>query len=191
MSHKLSVLFSQKLVKLGTIPKEHEAVYIYGFELICSFLFSVTLILILGAMIRKIIETVVFLILFILIRQFTGGFHATTYLKCQVCTICFYFFAIGLTLNIRPSIGVVALLMIFGTLVILIIGPIESPNKPLSNHQRKKNKRRGVVLFECACMLGFFFYRAKPFISGMIFYSLLLIIILMIIPYLERRIHHA
>ena len=41
MNHKLSVIFSRKLVQLGAIPKEHEDVYIYGFELIFSFIFIV------------------------------------------------------------------------------------------------------------------------------------------------------
>ena len=191
MNHKLSVIFSRKLVQLGAIPKEHEDVYIYGFELIFSFIFSVTVVLILSAMIGKIIETVIFLLLFIVLRQFTGGFHADTYLKCQICTICFYLCVIGLTLTLSPNLVAFAVLMIFGTLIIFIIGPIESYNKPLSNNKRKKNKIRGIVFFECAGLFGLCLYRIKPYISGTVFYSLLLIIVLMIIPYLERRIHNA
>lgn len=191
MNHKLSILFSQRLIQLGIISKEHEEIYVYGFELILSFMSSVTIVLFLGAIIHKIIETLIFLTLFIVIRRFTGGFHAETYLKCQICTIGFYLCVLGLTLVDQPSLLIHVLLMIFGTLIIILIGPIESPYKPLSNKQRKINMLRGVVLFESAFLIGVFLHKRNPYISNVIFYSLLLIIILMIIPHIGRRIHHA
>ena len=66
MNHKLSVLICQKLAKHGIISKDIEEVYIYGFELILSFLISVSIILTIGIFITKIFETIVFLVLFIL-----------------------------------------------------------------------------------------------------------------------------
>ena len=87
MNNKLSVLLSRKLIISGIIQKEFEAIYIYGFELLLSFVVSVSIILALSILIRKFFESLIFLVLFIAIRQFTGGFHARTYLKCQIFTM--------------------------------------------------------------------------------------------------------
>lgn len=191
MNHKLSVTISKKLVDLGTIHKKDEEIYIYGFELIFSFIFSVSIILAVGYIIHKILETIIFLTLFILIRQFTGGFHADTYMKCQIFTISFYLCVISISQIIQPSVWAYFVLWLSGTLIITLIGPVENPNKPLSDKQRKKNKLRGVVIFDCVCIFGLSLCSTQPSISNTIFYSLLLIIILMIIPFFERRIHHA
>lgn len=191
MNHKLSVLLARKLTRLGTIPKGHEDIYVYGFELIISFVVSVAVLLFLGIVFHKIVETLIFLTLFIVIRQFTGGFHADTYLKCQICTISFYACVMNLMVYIRPSYIAYVLLMIFGALIILVIGPVESPNKPLSSVSRRKNKLKGFMLFEFVSLISLYFVEIKPYISGVVFYTLFLIIILMIIPFLERRIRHA
>mgnify|MGYP003308242081 CR=1 FL=1 len=191
MNHKLSVFFSQRLVRSGIITKEHEELYTYGFELILSFIFSVFIVLTIGTLSNKVVETIIFLSLFVFLRQFTGGFHANTYSKCQICTVCFYISVITMAKKLHPNVLAFSLLLIFGSLTIFLIGPIESANKPLSDTQKKINRMRGLVLYVFACLLGIYIFDIMPDISSTIFYSLLLIIILMIIPFLERRIHNA
>jgi accessory gene regulator B len=191
MNHKLSVLICQKLAKHGIISKDIEEVYIYGFELILSFLISVSIILTIGIFISKIVETIAFLVLFILIRQLTGGFHANTYAKCQIYTVSFYLCVILLSSRLTPTTILYALTLVVSALVIIMIGPIESSHKPLTGNQKKKNKLWGLGVFLVTGVSGMLVYKIAPTIYNTIFYSLLLIIILMIIPYTERRIKNV
>ena len=62
--------------------------YRYGIEISISSLLNIVLVVIAGILIHHIIESIVFLTLFILIRSFTGGYHADTYFRCNLlmCT---------------------------------------------------------------------------------------------------------
>ena len=191
MNHKLSELISRRLIKLGAINQEQTEIYVYGLELIVSFLFCVTTIFIISLFVNKVIEAIVFMVMFVVIRQFTGGFHADTYLKCQIYTIGGYLSVAFLSSALFPSLVFHALLMMLGIATIIAVGPIESPHKPLTPQGRKRNKKIAVVLFVSGGIGGITTISLCPEISSTIFYSLLLIIILMIMPCLGRRLHDA
>lgn len=187
MENKLAVKCCKYLLNQGIISIHEEEIYVYGFELLFSFLLSTATILIIGIILGEIVNTLIFLCLFIFIRQCTGGFHAKTHFHCQLCTICFYLTVILLSIHTLIQPWYFALLAIAGGIVILWIGPIENPNKPLTIQVRYKNKWGSFFLFELAVALGWSGY--FQFLNcNTIFYTLSLIIILMIIPkLLERR----
>lgn len=187
MNHKLSVLISKQLIKLGAVPQEQKDIYVYGLELIFSFLFCVATIFAVSLFVHKTIEALVFMVLFVLIRQFTGGLHANTYLKCQLYTIGGYLSVAFLSSKLLPSFALHVILIMVGIVIIIAIGPIENEKKPLTPQDRARNKKIGVALFGSAGIGGIATVSVHPAISSTIFYSLLLIIILMIIPYMERR----
>lgn len=187
MEHKWAMQICKKLLKEGVISSEQEEIYIYGFELILSFLTCTAIILIIGIILEQLINTLIFLFLFILIRRCTGGFHAKTHLQCQLYTICFYLTVILLSIHTAVPLWSYVLLAIAGGTIILWLGPIENPNKTLTLLEKQKNKWIGFVLFEfaigCGCWLG----HLQFLVSNIIFYTLTLIIILMIVPKLKER----
>lgn len=68
--------------------EEVQDFYRYGIEISISSLLNIILVLLVGLLIGHLLESVVYLILFILIRSFTGGYHADTYFRCNLlmCT---------------------------------------------------------------------------------------------------------
>ena len=78
------------------------------------------------------------------------------------------------------------LLSIVGAAVILLIGPIESPYKPLTKSSRVKNKIIGCFVFVILNITGGLIYQYKV-IGNMIFYTDSIIIILMLIPYFHKK----
>ncbi len=58
--------------------------YRYGIEISISSFLNIFLVLLLGIIINHIAESIIFLLLFILIRSFTGGYHADTYFRCNL-----------------------------------------------------------------------------------------------------------
>ena len=65
MLNKLAVKITTKLLSHKVITDEMSDIYIYGFKLLLSFLFSTTIIVIIGAILGRIIQTFVFLTIFI------------------------------------------------------------------------------------------------------------------------------
>ena len=192
MENKLAKWICRRLRLEQVVDDEYEEVYVYGLELIVSFLISTSIIMTIGLLINQFLPTLTFLITFVLIRQFTGGYHATSYLMCKICTItCF-----GVTVLLANIISipnyVFIILAALGCLVIFLFGPIENIHKPLTRQDKKRNKITGFCLFAIWSLIGFLtsYWTHTIRISNTIFFTLFVIIILMIIPLLERRTHH-
>lgn len=79
MLNKMAVKITDKLVMKKIVSDDMADIYIYGFELLISFFFSTIGVLIIGIILGRFLQTLMFLATFILLRSFTGGYHANTY----------------------------------------------------------------------------------------------------------------
>lgn len=107
-------------------------IYMYVFELLLSFLFSTTIILIAGAVSNHIIETIVFLTGFILPRSFSGGYHTLTYSFCTIVTFIVYGTTMSLSHYLLVNHIAFLVLLILGIIILSVLAPIKNPNKALS-----------------------------------------------------------
>ena len=140
MLNKTAVRLAKKLLLLQIITEEVFDIYVYGLELLLSFFFSSSVIVIIGAILGRVIETLVFLLVFALLRSFTGGYHANSYLMCSIVTFSTYGVVLLLSeLFALPLIAYIVL-AIFGGVLVLAFVPIEHPNKRISDSQKKKYK---------------------------------------------------
>ena len=92
MIKKLSQYILQYLLRNNVIEntQDEKEYYQYGIEITISSVLNILLILGIGLVTRNILENVIFLLFFIPIRQFTGGFYANTYFKCNL-SFCIVF----------------------------------------------------------------------------------------------------
>lgn len=187
MENTVAIWICNKLLEKKIISDTYLEVYIYGFELILSFLISSSIIIAIGIITNQIIPTLTFLITFIFIRQFTGGFHANSYIMCKIYTFSCYAISIFFSLHFPVNWFAFVILFIIGEAIVGLLAPIENPHKPLSTKEKKKHKKKSLFLFSIWTLMGVVFSFFEISISNTIFYTLCTIIILMIIPTLERR----
>lgn len=129
-----------------TDDQEVQDFYRYGIEISISSLLNIILVLSVGVLIHHVLESIIFLSLFILIRSFTGGYHADTYFRCNLLmcvtfvstTFVNYVTLDNITLPI--AIGLICLT----EAAVLILGPIENKNKPIDASKRKKTENNRV-----------------------------------------------
>ena len=72
------------------------------------------------------------LLLFILIRSFTGGYHADTYFRCNLL-MCITFILTVLSncmFSNKLSLSIIIVLICVTELIVSVLGPIENKNKP-------------------------------------------------------------
>lgn len=187
MLTQISTLLSQKMISEKAISEEEIEIYIYGFELLLSFLFSTSVVLLIGVITGNFLLTVIFLIVFIFTRKFTGGFHATSYAKCQICTISIYLFVLIGSKLIYPNLIIYAVLGITGYITILLFAPVWNPHKPLSKREIKKFKILSIIFFTIMLMGGIILFPLHPILSNTIFLSLAAVIVLIILPSIKER----
>lgn len=92
MMQVLSKIILNYLIKQEVInnTSEDREFYQYGIEITISSLLNIILIVTLGTIFNAFFESLVFLLCFIIIRQFTGGYHAESYFKCNL-SFCILF----------------------------------------------------------------------------------------------------
>ena len=180
MEHILAKKFSNFLLRSKVIPQEYYEIYVYGNELLLSFIFSTSIIILIGLLFKRIIQTMLFLTIFILVRRHTGGYHAHTYFRCKLTTIMTYLSVLVLSEFTNIIMVHYLILLVLGLFIIIFIGPIENPNKPISVEQKRRNKLMGVVLFTMILVFSFLLYCRQSAFSNSIFFTLWSIIILMI-----------
>ncbi len=185
MIESISNMLLQYLIEAGVVDDnaEDKAYYKYGLEISISSFFNIILIILIGVIFNKLGESIVFLVCFIPLRQFTGGYHANSYFKCNLLfSILFIILLLiySFTVTYLTFYGS-ALIVVFSITVFLSECPIEHPNKLLSVRQKMINKYLSVILGLLYGIVGVIFKVLLYNIGVIILYTLLLISFLVIV----------
>lgn len=145
---KLSKKMSSYFIKRGDITEKEREIYDYYFEITLSTVFNTLFLIICGIVFNNFINTILFMIGFIVFRTVSGGFHASSNLKCFL-TLAVVFFLLIIMLKFVPSQWMNILTIIFllvSMLFIYFIGPVEHENNPLDENTKKKLKKCAQIL---------------------------------------------
>ena len=187
MESKLAHILCKYLLKSGTIPRDLFDVYVYGIELLLSFIISVGTILLLGLLSNNLIISVTYLIVFIFTRKYVGGYHASTHLNCQICSLVVFIIVWLLTNHIQTTSFTIFVVDLIGLIIIALYAPIKNPYKPLTDRQARKCKHVGVLLFLASSLCSLLIYYSNKTLCNAVFYTQTAVIVLMIQPIIFRK----
>lgn len=169
----------------GVIRPDEIEIYQYGNEIIISSFLDFLIVFVLGLVFNKIICAFLFFLAFILLRSFSGGYHAETYMKCKII------FMINLSIVLyvllyaediyRPYMLVI--LLLFSLIVVWRLSPIENENKPLSNEEVLMNAKRSKYIIVLQGVIILITYRINKDISLSLLLSIFSVAVGMIIEY--------
>ena len=186
---RLASRITKRWVARNIITSDVYDCYVYGWEIILLTLLEITNILIIGLCTNSLGNAIIFLVTFVLVRKYTGGYHANTSLKCNICLIIIYLLNLYITINYEADIVIlIAATLICGIAIIFKIGPIENENKPLSINQKESSKKLSILLFSGCCAVSFIFTKFNTYIAITISITLIEILILMLITKIEPNI---
>ena len=131
------------LIKNNAINGEdsHEiSIYHYGVEITLGSIINIFLIVLLGILTNTISDSVIFLLVFIPLRLCTGGFHAETYIMCNIVLgityLCVMFVVYFFSINVWGK--VIILLLSFA--VVYAFAPRASKHKKMTFEKRSRFK---------------------------------------------------
>lgn len=147
MIAKLAKSTAYFFVEKQVVKKEDEEVYAYGMELLYSSIFNIALAAIIAIITNTIYPTAAFLITFIVIRQYIGGYHARTHLGCMsIFAVVLYCFAVlARYIPAECEVWISMLAIVLAMFLILRFAPVEHPNKPLSGKEKSRLRKRGII----------------------------------------------
>lgn len=186
MENKISKQICNYMLHTGIIDGELLDVYIYGMELLISFIFSTVIILCIGFISNTLILTLIYLFIFIGIRRYTGGYHANSYIMCKIITIGTYITVLCLSRYTSIDIIQYFICTLVGIPIIIMWGPIENPNKPLTNYEKKRSRLIALISYIITMFIGLLVYTYYETLGNVICYTLMSIITLMIISKFKK-----
>lgn len=176
-------------VKEGLISQDQAEIYEYGLHLVMASLLSFIIALIWGLAFECLAEVVAFLVVFIPLRMYTGGYHASTYLRCL---LAFISMLIILTLSVDwiPTAMIAPITVnvsLFTLLSVFLFAPIQHQNAPIKDSDRPRFKRIAriislidIIAVNILLITPFFTKQFIPILfainCGLLFVSVLIII---------------
>ena len=159
MATKLAEHIVQKLIAVSVVEEGDRELYIYGFFLLITRFYFFLVTIAFGCFLRIPCESVIFYIVFILLRSYAGGVHARTEMACTVWTTLTIGIAMVAIKMMEVLNGPILIFAVFSDLCILIHSPLDSEAKCLDANERRKFRRICYwLLFICnAVIIGAFF----------------------------------
>lgn len=108
----------------------------YILEVILNDLSKIALLFLVFYFLNRQISFIYCLISLIPLRAYTGGIHYKTYIGCLVFSGVFFYISIFLSSHFSPSYFIIIIQLMFSLLIIILLAPITSKNRPTYNKKK-------------------------------------------------------
>lgn len=169
--------------------KESQEICAYGIEITLSTIVNYILLLIIGIMFQSIISAIIFGVVFTTIRHYIGGYHCTTYLRCNL-TFCGIFISVlllGKILLNHINISTFILILLWTGLGVWYLGPVENKYKPVTKKQLHHCHMIAKYIYIVDGAISIIFYLWKPYYGIITVLTLLSVVVLLPIGTIAER----
>ncbi|MBQ6946053.1 MAG: accessory gene regulator B family protein [Ruminococcus sp.] len=138
---------TQKLEENNTIQSENREIYRYGFQQGFTILLNIVTIVIIGLLLKSLLQAFLFMMFYFPLRSYAGGFHAKTAVRCYVYSMVIIVLIL-LVIRFAPITNLIyTIITITSSVVILSLAPVQDHNKPLDQTERKVYRFRTLIVW--------------------------------------------
>ena len=182
-----------RAIKTGKAKAECREEYSYALNVLFSILLNVITAVLLGVLTNRLVEMILFIVVYKFLREYSGGHHAKTAKGCYISSCIMYVLALVLIecCNYMTT-EVIVVMMAISTVTLIVISPVEAEKKPLDDLERKVFGRRARINLVC-CAVAFFVLRCwksweySQTLSNIIAVALLFVLALAIAGKFEKE----
>ncbi len=161
-------------------------VYVYGIELTLSSLAGMLVVLFMGLISGFLIESIIFMISLSIIRIYSGGYHARSYLRCNLVLIISYvlvlaYYKYHLNNFIEQTYLIASLLFVFLIITLIIFAPVRSESKSISKRGSFKLKLISIVLSCIEFLIFILFFGVLGFNQVLVILPTVMVVIISIL----------
>ncbi len=138
----------EKLLSSGYAKEEDAEIVRYGLELTIMTTLTTAFMIITAILMKSFIAVIVFLALYMPMRNCCGGYHSASRLGCFMISVAMLAAVIAASKLIHDPerLYVSAALLISGIVVILLAAPTETPTKPFDDTERRVFRKRSLMI---------------------------------------------
>lgn len=148
MIEKLVDKIIDKQLEENAISKEDANIYRYGYILVCEVLINIIVAALIGAISGDWLLIIIFLIIYIPLRSFCGGWHADKLWKCTIYSNLIIVLMIVSSEYVVETFAGIDLFVLFIICLLLVLcwAPVETKSKPISIDEGKVYKKKIKVI---------------------------------------------
>lgn len=141
----------------GSMESDGE-IYVYGIQTAAMLLVNFISLMVIGAFMGMVTESILFIVSFMLLRSYTGGWHINHYAGCYIIS-CLSIISAMLLCKIKVFQYITADVILWITAGVLIYeySPMEHVNRPLNKKERVLFRRRSMCVFLIEVIVGIVF----------------------------------
>lgn len=134
------------LASNGIISIDDMDAYRYGLELLIPKMILYAVILIISIITNTFILSALFVVMFMGVRRYSGGFHCHTAEMCLCVSLLIYLLVIfGFSFLTKDYIDVYGILSVASAIIIIIFSPVEDKNRPLDDVEKKQYRLKSLI----------------------------------------------
>ena len=190
MIHGLAVKTAKYLIGNDIGQEDTEEDYVYGLELAMEKMITFSVIFILALYFKLFFPSVLFLAFFIILRGYTGGYHADTFAGCFTGTLFLYIIGAKVAVPFLVEERMIAsLALVFSIIFIGLLAPMNHPNLNLDKKEIKFCKKgiRAALSIELAFILGEIICKVNPVYIVFPLFGILMCAMLLIIAKIIKQ----
>lgn len=163
-------LFVEKLISEDIIVAEDKQLYIYGLKEGIIILLNLITVVALGILLDMLMESIIFMVTYMPLRSFAGGYHARTQIMCYLSSIVLIVLCLYIIGQINIDFISFAIMILLGIIPIAKFAPLADANKPICQKEkiifRKKTKR--ILSVEIIIIVFFLIMKKEMIVSAML-----------------------
>ncbi len=145
IADSIAVLFLKKNI----INEDELPVYQYGMQVLICNIAGMLTVLIVGILISRLVESIIFITIYATLRIYTGGYHARTPLVCNIVFLGTYLVTVMLE-ALKVNNSVVWIMYLLSCLIILRFSPIE---KELDEKDKEIYRNKSLIISTLLLMI--------------------------------------
>lgn len=155
-------LIVQFMLKHSVIEAEDAEIYKFGFNQLIFISINLITTVIIGILFSMLFESIIFLVSYMVVRVYAGGYHAKTQFRCYIISSFFIVLALlGVRyINWEGFASIIAITI--AAMIIFKLSPVETKNKPLDDIETKiyktKSRQRIVTIYVLCIVARFLNY---------------------------------
>lgn len=191
MYHKIAWWMIKKLKPFHSElqQKDKQEICAYGIEITISTAVNYLLLIVIGLLFQSIPAAVIFAVMFNVIRRYIGGYHCTTYLRCNLTFSCIFISVLllaKLLLN-WANICIIILILLWCGLGLWYLGPVENAHKPVTKEQLQRCHIIAMRIYAVYVVISILCYLWKPYYGIVAALSILAVVVLLPIGTIAER----
>lgn len=189
MGFSISEKVVDKLIDGNIIESEDKELYTYGFHQGFLIIFNILTAIAIGLLFKMVLECVIFLMAYIPLRSYAGGYHAKTPLRCYMFSIIIMIVVFLGIKFIYWNNFICSIITFCATSIIFALQPVEDSNKPLDQKEIDVYKKRTKIILLVLIGIGLIFWFVdNKQISITIIMALLIIAFMLILGKIKNTI---